>query len=216
MGRLKRNGKAPAQQGGWLLTFADLLLLLLTFFILLFAMKSLDRERFQAAFSFFIQDRPLEEGREGLLAGALSLHLRRELAKLPAGVGEALHLESREGRLRLRLETDGLFDRGAFHLRPQALPFLEALSGVLGPLGRRVLVQGYPDGALEGEASLSLALERALAVRRYLVEVGGMSPDSLALALDREAPLFYPETDSRKRAWNRRVSFLILEDGDLP
>ncbi|TYT76261.1 flagellar motor protein MotB [Desulfobotulus mexicanus] len=212
---LKKKQKIRPFRTEWMHTFADLLLLLLTFFVMLFAMKTLEKERLQEAFSFFVQEKAVKEREEGVLAGALSLRLRRELAALPAGVAESLHLEESAEHLRLILESDGLFDAGAFALRPEAPLFLQAVSDIFRPLGTMVLVQGYPDIGMGEEAAAALAMERAVEVRRYLVEQAGLAADAMGIALDREYPSLYTGEDSRHRAWNRRVTFLILEDGDV-
>ncbi|TWI72410.1 flagellar motor protein MotB [Desulfobotulus alkaliphilus] len=213
--RLKKKQKIRPARTEWLHTFADLLLLLLTFFIMLFAMKTLEKERLQEAFSFFVQEKAVEEREEGGLAGALSLRLRRELAALPAGIAKTLHLEESAENLRLTLESDGIFDAGAIALRPEAPLFLQAVSDIFRPLGAMVLVQGYPDTGMEGEPAAALAMERAVEVRRYLVEQAGLAADTMGIALDRKYPALYAGEDSRQRAWNRRVTFLILEDGDV-
>lgn len=208
----KAKGPQKSPDTGWMDTFADLLLLLITFFVLLFAMSALDAERLRAAFSFFVRDEMVEDRDEGRLAGSLSLHLRRKMAHLPAG---AWSLDTHGEGVRIYLESDGLFDAESFRLRPDAGPFLGAMADVLRPLKRRVLVQGYPDGDMAGEAARALALERALAVRHYLVHAQGLPAHDLGLAVDSAFPLLYGEGDSRQRAWNRRVGFVILEEGDV-
>lgn len=214
----KRSGKIRTQRNDliWMDTFADLLLLLITFFVLLFAMGAVEEDRLRTAFAFFIRDGKVAEGsEEGGLSGSLSLRLRRDLAALPAGTADAWRLDREAGYLCLRLESDGLFDAGVSVLRPEAAAFLGAMADVLRSLGRPVLVQGYPDTAMEDEAGRILALRRALAVRRHLIDAAGLSAAELGIAMDRAFPRLYSEEDSRLRAWNRRVTFLIPEEGEV-
>ncbi|MCW7753808.1 OmpA family protein [Desulfobotulus sp. H1] len=209
----KKTGKKP--ETAWMQTFADMLLLLLTFFVMLYAMKALEAERLQEGFSFFVQERSYEAPEGDRLAGALSLRLRRELARLPAGVAEKLHVDTSQEHLRLRLESDGLFEVGLFRLRPEAALLLQAVSDVLAPLHVPVMVQGFPDSGMMEDSGRKLALQRAGAVRNYLVALAGMDADRLGIAAESVDVHLFPEAGSRERAWNRRVSFLILEDGDV-
>jgi chemotaxis protein MotB len=47
MARRKRNEEAPERVADWLLTYSDLVTLLLTFFVLLFSMATIDKQKFE-------------------------------------------------------------------------------------------------------------------------------------------------------------------------
>lgn len=71
--RRKRNGEAQENRDRWMITYADLITLLLIFFVILFAMSSLDTDKYNIVTSSlsesFKSGSPVLEGGNGILDG---------------------------------------------------------------------------------------------------------------------------------------------------
>lgn len=215
--RQKRETTGSVDPDGWMTTFADMLMLLLTFFVLMLSMRTLSMDQMQETFGFFIRETPQTVSSDEKLSGALTLRLTREVAKLPAGIREKISVVRENGVTRIRLQSDGLFASGSATIREDGAPFLDAISGLLAPLPVPVAVVGHTDSRLfrnkkNGNGELSIL--RSFAVRQYLVGKSGMDAGLLAVGGAGASKLLYGETDRNRRAWNRRVSFVLLDGSD--
>ncbi len=113
-----------------------------------------------------------------------------------------------EGRL-IVLDTIR-FDHGSASLPPRSLELLDqvALTLKANPEVGRMRVEGHTDDTGTRELNMRLSHERAVAVRRYLIE-RGVPPERLVAAAfgpDRPAKA---GTDAAARARNRRVEFVL-------
>lgn len=161
--------------GAWLITFTDLVSLVLGFFVLLYAMQ--DHAPLQPA-----APAPPPAGHEVLppgLEAPLSLDylqavVAQRLAEAPQLAGTVL---SRRGeRLVLHLPADLLFADGSDALRPEGRSLVTALVPLLASLPQGVEVLGHSDPRLyTGSVFLNnrdLSLARALAVADVLEAAG--------------------------------------------
>ncbi|SDH81337.1 OmpA/MotB family protein [Roseospirillum parvum] len=179
--RLKAELSAPPPNspgrgigGAWMMIFTDLVLLLLTFFVLLFSMSELRQGAFDGLVEA-LSRRPTPEIPEGLPLpvaertiptvdrpigedlGYLESVLAQALAEDPRLAGA--RLEPREGTLVLTLPADLLFPpNGATLSDPARRAVGDLASGVLANLDNRLAVSGHAApprptgvGALPGE-----------------------------------------------------------------
>jgi len=178
---------APA----WQLMFADLIALLLTFFVMLFAMNTIDLGKWNNVVAT-ISTKPVQEGRGAASAvgaernlAAMSNRFASQLDYLAGVLRAQLAAEPTlassmllrlEDRLILSLPADLLFDSGRAELRPRAKEALFALAGALRHIGNQVDVQGHADpNPIRGGAFASnwdLSLSRAAAVADSLRGAG--------------------------------------------
>lgn len=82
----------PENKSGWMITFADLITLLLALFVLIFSMSSLDSAVIRSISSSVSRDRPLNDRNRGDIPANL-----RELAQLVADTGQ---VHQHEGRIK--------------------------------------------------------------------------------------------------------------------
>jgi chemotaxis protein MotB len=174
------NSLARAVSGAWMVTFTDLVALMLTFFVLLFSMSVVEQYKWQnlvrslagqldsiqahdkvkPAVAFQIaQDLP----QPGTDLNYLAPVIEQQLAAEPALARGAVRLQA--GQVVLSLPAGTFFDTGSRALAPRANAAVYALSRLLQTLGNRVEIHGHePGGATDGPAwDLSLARAAALA-----------------------------------------------------
>ncbi len=176
--------ESDSSSGGspvWLITFADLIGLMLCFFVMIFSMSTIEEGTWQRVVGALdngptdrsvradnpaVVDRNMSatltaEGRDvGYLAALLQRRLSEDSALRPIG------LLARDDRVLLLLPAAKLFDG----------PLLSALVGMLRNVPNRIVVDGYVDPAARDVARFTAAwaeaLSRADAISRSLLAGG--------------------------------------------
>lgn len=223
----------------WMVTYSDMVTQLLAFFVILFAVSSIDVERFQALMSAFrgalgiletgrsMESQPLMANPPVLISPNLQMapeaaqiqqvyhELTRELAA--QDVGEVVQLVPEERGLVVRFSDRVLFDLGKADLRPQTLEALDVVARTLQRIPNAVRVEGHTDNLpIHNErfpSNWELSTARATNVVRYLVERHRLSPARLSAAGYGEYHPLVPNTSDANRQRNRRVDVVILRLG---
>jgi chemotaxis protein MotB len=219
-----RRGSANA----WMVTFTDLVALMLTFFVMIFAMSTVKVSDWQSlsdslrrhldsvagqqvAAPSLRLDMPAPERTAGADLDYLAGLLRGQLRSTPALEQARVRLEG--DRLYLSLPADLLFDSGRYALTQSAADAVFAIGGVLRNLSNAIEVVGHADPRPPKRRYASnweLSLLRAHAVADALLDAGVPAPlrarghgDALFAQLSDRLP---PE---RRRALARRVDLVI-------
>ncbi len=213
----------------WLLTYADMITLLLAFFVILYAISKVDAMKYQAvALSLrgaFGQSAPYPVSTRG--AGGEKLLPKPDLMfGVVAQLRQMLEEELQAGKIQIERNPEGvvlrfqdtvIFERGKAELQPQARRILDKVAAVIGPLPNPIEAEGHTD-TLPIRSQLfpsnwELSVARATAVVRYLVEAHGLSPMRFAArGLGEHKPL-YPNDPIQGEPRNRRVEIRIVTLG---
>ena len=221
------SGSAPE----WAITYADLITLLLIFFIALFSYSNMDAAKYRAMAAgmraaFGAKEPPLPtaaRGRANEEDGALASGIRaeKELEGLAASGGPGGPFEihrSAEG-LRLRVSDRLMFGVASAEMAPQAAGFLDKLAPILSRYPYRVEVQGHTDGLPISNqvypSNWELSAARAGTVVRELIARGVPGARMSAVGFAETHPLA-PDEDEAGRGRNRRVEFLLTRAVDTP
>ena len=212
----------------WALTYADLMTLLLVFFVAMVAYSKLDADKyrtlvgsFRSAFGTSPQtsDRPSTAAAPAeaarLREEAERIAVEEDLAALAARGGKGGPLQviySPEG-VRVRIQERLLFDLGRADLHPEARSLLLAMAPLLRRYPHPVQVEGHTDDlpirTMVYPSNWELAAARAGAVVRLLVEEGGVPDDRLAAVGYAETRPLAANGEDEGRSRNRRVEFLL-------
>lgn len=215
----------------WLTTYADMITLLLTFFVMMLAISSLDNERFEevmTSIQFTLGSSSAIGGKKGRLEmqnttrQAISRPSGRDLEPLLKNLREAfkekdlddaIAMRIRGNKIVLRTKGPVLFTSGSTTLAPQAAPILRQIAKVIRDHPRyRLDIKGHTDnqplsgGRLKDNWELSAV--RATEVLRFLVGAGAPARRLTATGLAGTDPLA-PNTSDANRAKNRRVEFVL-------
>lgn len=220
----------------WLTTFADMSMLLLTFFILLFALSSLDVQRFGDFSDAMRQSLGTEgAGRSGGPPPAVSdsealldaVRLQQELIARQRQTFMAMrtylnqkNLDGKvsalfdDGVITLRLPGDVLFESGQVELKPEAKEILAEIKDLLIKQNDQTInIKGYtddlppaPGGRFRDNWEISSL--RAVNVLRYMLGAGIEANRMTSTGLADMNPLF-PNITEENRAMNRRVEFVL-------
>ena len=213
----------------WLITFADLISLLLTFFVLMFSMSSLENAKWQRVNALLstrsvpdttddmtaqgnARNLPVVETRYAADLDYLAAVFGRQLAKDAALAG--LAVTRLDDRLVITLPVDLVFPSGQGELDRRGQQVMFVLGGALRNIGNQIDIQGHTDPqplrAAQFASNWELSLTRAGSVAAALMRAGYMrEPAVLGFAdarFDEVAP-DKPEEERRRMA--RRVDIVI-------
>jgi chemotaxis protein MotB len=188
----------------WLISYADMLTLLIGFFVLIIASVPMKRARFERIAAALTGSRqaPLEDLRDKVDA---------LVARTPELKDRVTTRDDAEG-LGIEFRDALLFDSGSAKLRDEARPAIGEIARLLGGLpGRPVIVEGHTDEVPIKTASFhsnwELSSQRAINVLQAL-QVSGVARERMsarAYADTRPLPSPADEDLEQRRASNRRV-----------
>ncbi len=212
----------------WLLTYADMITLMLALFIILFAMSNISRVKVQqfakqvsAGFNnTWSVNQPPSGGADAEQAFDASSSIpaiQKELEKFV----KANHLESQvevhmdhRGLVVTLLSDKSYYDSGSAQLRPQALDALDGIDALLRRNANLIRIEGFTDNIPIHTAAYptnwELSTSRAVNVARYLVEHDGMQPNRVSAAGYGEYKPRNSNATEQERQQNRRVDIVLL------
>jgi chemotaxis protein MotB len=226
MRRTREQNGAPA----WICTFADLMCLLVCFFVLILSFSVMDQRTFVKVAgslerAFGIQRKgPLVENPRHEQKVALNFESVPLEGRFQRALMEAVDDEIKSGLLEIEQEEDGLvirvgegaaFSSGSAEIEPDFMPFLDKLGRVAVELNAEVTVSGHTDDQPLGEdapftSNWSLSAFRAVKVVEYL---GGrfeiQSQRLIAIGYADSRPVAQNTTPAG-RAANRRIEFRLM------
>lgn len=213
----------------WLLTYADLITLLMAFFIVMYAISKVDIVRYQQLVRALAN---IFTGGSAMilpeLGGGSSVVPPEEpgdpLSALAAGVSEYIAEQGLKNEVFITITEQGviisftgsvLFDKGEARLRPEAIPILDKIATFLKTVPNYIGVVGSTDdlpiNTVQFPSNWELSVVRATTVIRYLTENAGLNPARfVALGYGEYHPLF-PNTSEENRKKNRRVDVIIYK-----
>lgn len=93
---------------------------------------------------------------------------------------------------------------------------VDALELIKAHPGKRVLVAGYADDQGRPDRNLKLSIDRASAVRDWLVEASGIPPTRFAIQGYGDTRPVADNATPEGRAKNRRVEITLVPDTPVP
>ncbi|MFQ5579229.1 MAG: flagellar motor protein MotB [Nitrospiria bacterium] len=220
---------APEEEidpNAWMATFSDLLSLLLTFFVLLFAMKSVDEGKLEETLGHF------RRGGIGILESGIFMPLIKDRSPevkeqfVPVSsddLKKALRRKDLDEKVSVTAERKGLvvalpgtllFDSGTADLNSGANEVLAEIIDLLEMTDFNFQLTGHTDDLpLSGTRYASnweLSIARAGKVLRVLIDLGGIAPERFSLVGYGASRPNFPNNTPENRAANRRVEIVLL------
>jgi len=220
----------------WLITYADLITLLLAFFILMYTMSKQDSKKYQEVAAHL---KAIFSGSHAILAtgnvagkapielsfkggaenvAALKEQLEKELREIgDKGAADGMQnisLVSDERGLVVRAMEKAFFDTGKADLTSRARSALDGIAPVLVGMPNHVRVEGHTDNVpistSEFRSNWELSVRRATEVVRYLVERRHFPPDRISASGYAEYRPIASNDTPEDRATNRRIEIIIV------
>ncbi|MGC8783716.1 MAG: OmpA/MotB family protein [Armatimonadota bacterium] len=224
MTRARRSTRRHENIDRWLITYADMITLLVALFIMLYSMSAVNQEKFGAlAQSMRREFQALPEHNGGKIVGTGQIvdPLEQQASQLQqflqkTGLQAQVRVRHEERGMVISLLSDGtLFDLGSADLKPSARQVLDQVAQVLRAVPNPVLIEGHTDNlpirTPQYPSNWELSAARAARVLRYLVQKGGIPAHRLIAVGYADTRPLVPNNSPSNRAQNRRVDIAILK-----
>jgi len=240
MAKRKKYTMEGEQQrsNAWMITFSDLVMLLLTFFVMLLAMSSMDTKKLKEIILHLRDSAGLLDfsGSRGVtdLASFVKKHkdtkaffmidqfLLRDLfvpsieldrEEMIKDLSELIDITDDERGIVLSLQENILFDSGEAKIKKEAFPVLDSIFTAIDSCPNDILIMGHTDNIPSHstlyESNWELSSYRALSVLEYFLKEKGRQPSRLSVGGYGPARPLYPNDTPKNRALNRRVEIII-------
>jgi chemotaxis protein MotB len=226
----------------WLVSYADFITLLFAFFVVMYSISSVNEGKFRtvsdsikAALNPIVSPAnvavPFTIGQNK----AVTVNPTIDTVKEPAvrrlrEIMRSLKNETQLDIIQMKELTNGdivltlpdtvLFRAGEAVLRPEARPFIQAISEVLIELDRHVRVEGHTDSVpistVQFPSNWELSATRAVTVVRTLSEQYGLQADHLTAVGHADSRPLADNLTPENRAKNRRVEIVVQEPRPVP
>jgi len=225
--RRRRKGDDHEHLERWLLTYADLITLLLAFFVVMYSMSQVDAKKFGK----------MAQALNGVLKGGESLvkhknealnkghglldigNLRMIQQKIEERFKEIdrqndIKTEITERGLVVHIMESALFKDASANLEPRALEILDLIADKTRDIPNHIRVEGHTDdrpiNTIRFPSNWELSSARATEVVRYLSQSHNIPPDRISALGYGEFRPVRPNNSIENRAQNRRVDVVIL------
>ncbi len=240
MGKKPRVDEAPPGAPDWIVTFSDMVSLLVTFFVMLMSFSTISTNDSMMIVEAFAMSRGgviENEGGPSLVAGpeldrmnavhslrgsddpharpdeALAKNLE-EMGQRESPEHAALDLTQRMDGLRIAFDERACFAPGSTEVAPELARALGELGRVFEHYDHLVVVEGHTDGAFQPTPRFptaeALSMARAEAAARALLEHSGLSPDAVQVAGLGDTRPLAPNDTAAERTLNRRVELRLV------
>lgn len=212
----------------WLISFGDLMSLVLTFFILLFSMGTISLEKFHMVIKgfteylggrkVFLEEKVLKESNTPIEFKdmyPLEKNKRQKLRKALAELRESLQragiyaeIESHGSKIRFRVNTNKMFPIGSAKPLKSAVPYILEICKRLKVAEFPLVIEGHTDSTGSYKFNLELSLARALSIMKIFQKCGYPKNLMFVRGYGPFRPIASNKT-AKGREKNRRVEFVI-------
>jgi chemotaxis protein MotB len=216
----------------WLLTYSDVVTLLLALFIYLYSISSINTAKYNAFAQSLQQVFGMgkvpasynsQSGGDGVLPQATALVYIQQ--KLMSQLQEAIErgevsVKATEEGLVLSLKDQVLFGMGKADLMPAAEPMIAGIAKLLKGEPNKIRIEGHTDNVpiVKGgryDSNWELSAARAASVVKFMIEKCGIDPSLLQLAGYAEYKPVAPNMPRVGNPMNRRVEIVIVKEVSL-
>jgi chemotaxis protein MotB len=236
---IDQNGKKiELGAARWVVTFGDLMSLLLCFFVLLLSFSEMDRQKYkqvagslEKAFGVQRKNRVMEIPKgmkmiardfdQEAIATRIKEDLGQEIEDIVknqlSDLKDQISIENGENEVIIRLMGESTFDSGKAEIRQQLKPLLQKIAQKLQDAPGDIMIAGHTDNVpVRGgpyKTNLRLSAARASAVAEHLIARSRIDPRRIAtMGFGQYRPIDTNDTPSGRQK-NRRVEIIL---GNLP
>lgn len=228
----KKKGKEPNNER-WLLTYSDLITLLMIFFLIMYASSNIDKVKYQSLASSFMS---AFGGGKSLIGTDSRVDINDASKPLDTNSVEKIKLEdikknmdkylqqnNLQGSVSTKIEERGLvvsiqdsmfFDTGKADVRPESKQKIIEIGKILNAMGNYIRVEGHTDNIPISNdrfrSNWELSAIRATNVTEILINDAGIPPQMAASVGYGEYRPVATNLTADGRSQNRRVDIVIL------
>lgn len=226
--RRKKASDDKENQERWLLTYADVITLLLALFIVMYSMSQIDAKRFgkmAEALNGILKggqsilkisgEEQLKTGHGVLKLGDLRM-IQRQVEKMTEvkGRSEEVMTEITERGLVVHIVESAVFEPGSANLQQTAIELLDIVYETIKDIPNHIRIEGHTDNSQITSAQFpsnwELSAARATEVVRYFIDNYDIGAGRISALGYGEFRPIRPNNSIENRALNRRVDIVVL------
>lgn len=230
--RKKKHNEEQENSERWLLTYADLITLLLAFFIMMYTFSKQDAQKYQevsahlkAIFSggsgiaykasTTSGTSSLDLGSKGATSDDIKRQLEQGVKNLASNNGnrDNISVFSDERGIVIRIMDKAFFDEGKADLKEKARNALDKIIPVVSQIKNHISIEGHTDNVPistnDFKSNWELSVRRSTEVVRYLIEKGRMPPQRISASGYAEYRPLAENNTPGNRALNRRIEIIV-------
>jgi len=235
MDDLDLDDEAQAGDGAaWMATFADMMTLLLCFFILLLSFATMDVQKFRDAMGSIQEALGVQFEHDGEFEAIASSPLQLDSEEGNGAIGEdralldeltaAIAEEGLDDQIGAEIDGRGvvvridgqvLYPLGNAELKPEANPILTRIAALVRGTSHRVMIEGHTDDipirTARYPSNWELSTARAIAAMRFMVNEN-VPAERVGVAGYADLRPLEPNESEAQRAANRRVEFVFIRE----
>jgi len=218
-----------SEKDRYLITYADLITLLLGLFIILYSISKIDMKKYEdliyAMGDIFGSEKganydslAISSNKVSTLAGINPVdQIRRDVTDLiqEFHYDHSIRLEENERGLTIRILEDILFPSGSAKLNESSKEVLTKLANIIKKLPNDIRVEGHTDdvpiSTNDFPSNWHLSVNRALNTAYFLVKDVDISADKVSIVGYSEYKPIAANNTTEGRALNRRVDIVIIK-----
>ena len=220
----------------WMVTFADLVMLLLTFFVLLLTMSSMDSKKLRNLMTHFSSSTGVLElsgaGKVYNLGGFINkyndtntllvidqksfltkIKLVSNIKNMLKDLNNDITLSDDERGVALTFHGNILFNPGKTTLRKETYPVLDVIADAIEECPNDILIIGHSDNIpIKDEiyrSNWELSAYRGISVLDYFLIKKRLSPSRFTVGGSGSSRPLFPNTNQKNRSFNRRVEIIF-------
>jgi len=220
----------------WMVTFADLVMLLLTFFVMLLTMSSLDKKKLRNLMTHFKASTGVLQlagaGEVYSLGGFINqyndsesllvvdqkhfltqIKLVTNIKNVIKNLSKEITLSDDDRGVAVVFHGDILFESGKTTIRKEVYPVLDLIANAIEECPNDILIMGQTDNTpiknKMYESNWELSASRGLSVLDYFLKEKGLSPSRFSVGGYGPSRPLYANTSEKNRLLNRRVEIIF-------
>ena len=228
------DDEASGDGAAWMATFADMMTLLLCFFILLLSFATMDVVKFREALGSVQEALGVQFQHAGEFEGVTSSPLQLDEFEKTEGLGEdralleelnaAISEEGLDNEIGAEIDGRGvivringqvLYQQGDSSLKPESDAILARIAALVRGTRHRVMIEGHTDDipiqTARYPSNWELSTARAIAAMRFLVD-HNVDAERVGVAGYADQRPVVSNDGPENRATNRRVEFVFIRE----
>lgn len=231
--RLQREGEeeiASNDSHRWLVTYADMITLLMVFFVVMYALSSRISNQNFTKLTHSLHESLNTKKQQGIdiFAQEPTQSKTLQMQQAQQRIKQAIAKFTGRSQVRVDLEPRGLvislydtafFKSDSTSINPAMAQALMKIASQIATMSNAISIEGHTDNSPTGSAYTSnwdLAAQRAVRVLEFLVNKGHIKPQRLSATTFAQYRPLFPNDTAEHRALNRRVDIVISDKGPQP
>ncbi|GAB6180140.1 flagellar motor protein MotB [Desulfotomaculum defluvii] len=236
---MKRRGQEPEKENNerWLITYSDLITLLLIFFIVMYTLSKIDANKYHAIASSLAKTMGgsssiMESGGPSMVPGAsenkelttaIEQIEQQKMEKIRKQIEEYVNANGLAGKVTVAIEERGvvisfqdvvLFPLGSAELTSNSRDIVDKVGAILSQTTNYIRVEGHTDNlpirTSKFPSNWELSLVRSASVVHHLINNNQIPPERLSATGYGEYRPRQPNDSDANRQQNRRVDIIVI------